>query len=438
MKITPLDSWVVRKICHGKDHLTREIIDNYQLQKLHETIGWARLHSSFYRARLAGFREGELSCLEDLARLPFTTAEDLRRYPMQFLCVSQSEISRVVTLPTSGTTGDPKRIYFTLDDQEQTIDFFCQGMSTMVGHRDRVLILLPGERPGSVGDLLARGLERLGAVVIPHGLVKDVSSTLDVMERKAVDTLVGIPVQVLALARLGDGRAAPRNVLLSTDHVPHAITGELRSIWGCEVFNHYGMTEMGYGGGVDCQAHVGYHMREGDLYVEIVDPATGSTVAAGRRGEVVFTTLTRCGMPLIRYRTGDTSRFVAEQCPCGTLLMSMERVKGRLAGDVQLGAMGVLSMADLDEALFGLPGLLDFSAVLTSENEKNRLHIEISAMETNERKLAASVKSALCEIPCVQAASEEGTLLATVDVRMEGYVPEKGMGKRMIVDHRRG
>ena len=213
----------------------------------------------------------------------------------------------------------PKRIYFTGEDQELTVDFFRWAISTMVGPGWRVLILLPGERPGSVGDLLAAALKRLGAVGVPHGLIREASQTLDVMEEERIDALVGIPVQVLALARQSKGRAAPGRVLLSADYVPDSIKKELHSVWGCEVYTHYGMTEMGFGGGMECEARQGYHLRETDLYVEIVDPETGNPVLDGEPGEVVFTTLTRRGMPLIRYRTGDVSRFLpdpvrAEQC----------------------------------------------------------------------------------------------------------------------------
>lgn len=310
MKITPLESWIFQKIGSSKAYLTREAIEAYQIEKLHETIQWAGKNSRFYRTRLADIGKNPVGRLEDMALLPFTTAEDIRRNPLQFLCVSQGEINRVVTLPTSGTTGDPKRIHFTVEDQELTVDFFRHGMSTLTGRGDRVLILLPAERPGSVGELLARGLDRLGAVGIQHGPVRDVRNTLRTMEQERVDTLVGIPVQVLALARLWPGGGRPvRNVLLSTDYVPDAAIGELQRIWGSEVFTHYGMTEMGYGGGVECQAHFGYHMREADLFFEIVDPQTGKPVEEGTPGEVVFTTLTRRGMPLIRYRTGDISRF---------------------------------------------------------------------------------------------------------------------------------
>ncbi len=170
----------------------------------------------------------------------------------------------MVTLDTSGTDGRPKRLYFTADEQETTVDFFAVGMSTLVGQGDRVLILLPGERPGSVVELLERALKKLGAVPIPHGPVQNLAKTLELLQVKAVDTLVGIPTQVLALARYSLMRAEPvrlKSVLLSTDHAAKTLVQAIEKSWQCQVFDHYGMTEMGLGGGVDCEAHAGYHLR---------------------------------------------------------------------------------------------------------------------------------------------------------------------------------
>ena len=310
-------------------------------------------------------------------------------------------------------------------------------MSTFVGPGDRVLILLPGNRPGSIGDLLVRALRRQDATGVLHGPVKDVRSTLDVMTHTKMDALVGIPSQVLALARHWPAAAdAPRNVLLSTDYVPEAVVRELRHSWGCQVFTHYGMTEMGYGGGVECHAHFGYHLREADLFLEVIDPATGTPVENGKPGEVTFTTLTRVGMPLIRYRTGDISRFIPENCPCGTILKSLEKVKGRIGASVKLGGTGILSITELDETLFALPGLLDFSAHITRENDKDRLHIEILTMEANRKHLAKHARSAVGAIDAVLIACEEEGLFVSIDVRQEVQTVPSVVGKRRIIDLR--
>jgi phenylacetate-coenzyme A ligase PaaK-like adenylate-forming protein len=367
--LTPLEPWIARKI--GVSDLTRAALSDYQLQKVRETLDLIRGTSPFYRRYLAQSPE-DIESLDDLRRFPFTTADDIRQRPHDFLCVSQSEIHRVVTLNTSGTTGAPKRIFLTSEDQELTLDFFQVGMSTFVSPGDRVLILLPGERPGSVGDLLSTALRHLGAVGLKHGPVCDVSATAERLRQDQVDCIVGVPTHVLALAQEIPSFQL-KSVLLTTDHVPDAIKRTVESNWNCAVYNHYGMTEMGLGGGVECQARRGYHLREADLYVEIVDPHTGQPMTDGEMGEIVFTTLTRRGMPLLRYRTGDLGRFIPDVCPCGTILKTLDRIRDRVNGRLRLDDGMYLTLSDLDEVLFSIAGVSNFTASLTG----NRLQLQV-------------------------------------------------------------
>ena len=436
MTRTPLEQWISAKIGNDSEALTRESIERYQLARLHETLAWAKARSAFYQRRLTNVDLKDLSSLEDLRRIPFTTAEEVKRNPLQFLCVSQSDIERVVTLRTSGTMGESKRIFFTREEQELIIDFFRVGMSTLVGPGARVLILLPGERPGSVGDLLAAGLGRLGARGVAYGPVQDYAHALEVMVRKGIDALVGIPVQVLTLARHSRGNAPPRSVLLSTDYVPQALTEELTRIWGCEVYTHYGMTEMGYGGGVECRARHGYHMREADLLFEIVNPKTGAPVKEGERGEVVFTTLTRRGMPLIRYRTGDLSRFLTERCPCGTILKTMARVRGRIDNQLELEPGMVLTMAELDEALFSIRDLVDFGAELSCRHGQNHLKITATLVGACEESKLEDIQKALRGIVVLRSLTLGGKLDLGVVVREGSPQPLNGVTKRTLTDKR--
>jgi phenylacetate-coenzyme A ligase PaaK-like adenylate-forming protein len=245
-------------------------------------------------------------------------------------------------------------------------------MSTFVSPGDRVLILLPGERPGSVGDLLSTALRHLGAVGLKHGPVCDVSATAERLRQDQVDCIVGVPTHVLALAQEIPSFQL-KSVLLTTDHVPDAIKRTVESNWNCAVYNHYGMTEMGLGGGVECQARRGYHLREADLYVEIVDPHTGQPMTDGEMGEIVFTTLTRRGMPLLRYRTGDLGRFIPDVCPCGTILKTLDRIRDRVNGRLRLDDGMYLTLSDLDEVLFSIAGVSNFTASLTG----NRLQLQV-------------------------------------------------------------
>jgi phenylacetate-coenzyme A ligase PaaK-like adenylate-forming protein len=411
MRITPLDFWIKEKTNHGD-------LQAWQLSKLNETLALARGKSAFYKKHFEGSPE-TLSSLDDLRQFPFTTAEDIRENPLRFVCVSQGEIQRVVTLQTSGTTGEPKRIYFTADDQQLTIDFFGVGMSALTEPDERVLIFLPGETPGSVGDLLRMGLERKGRRPIPYGMVKDPFHALDVMEKEQADCLVGSPTQILSLARRWNPKnKSPRTILLSTDYVPAAIVNVLENTWGCKVFNHYGTTEMGLGGGVECEAHLGYHLREADMYFEIVDPETGEPVPDGDYGEVVFTTLTRRGMPLVRYRMGDRSRFLVDECPCGTKLWTLEKIRGRFSGFISVGDE-ILKLPDFDEALFSLPGLLNFSVTVAGAGADASLLVEtqmLTSVDSTDlvEQALGRISSIKTIVRCNHNPNEVGNLLKRV------------------------
>lgn len=213
-------------------------------------------------------------------------------------------------------------------------------------------------------------------------------------------------------------------MLLSTDHVPDAIKRAIETMFGRSVYNHYSMTEMGLGGGVECEAQRGYHLREADMYFEIIDPDTGKVKPDGEYGEVVFTTLTRRGMPLIRYRTGDVSRFMTEACPCGTRLKTLERITQRLSGRVLVGAH-YLTMPDLDEALFAIDGVLNFTATMTNDNGHDCLNLAVKIAD--DRRVMRLIQAITAAVPY---ASSFDRRVSSID-----SIPPS-MTKRTIIDRR--
>jgi phenylacetate-CoA ligase len=405
MNITPLHAWVEEKIGCTHQEFGLETLERYQLDRLQHVIGQVKVRSTFYRQFFAAYA-GTPQTLQDITRYPFTHPQDIQNDPNPFLCVSQDEIQRIVTLPTSGTTGPSKRIFFTASDQELTIDFFRVGMSTLAKPGDRVLILLPWQRPGSVGYLLRIGLERLGCDPYPYGLLDDESTVLKLIHEKNINVIVGAPVHLHRLAAWDHAfsilsRGQIEKVLSSTDMLPGSILRNLQRWWGCEVFDHYGMTETGLGGGVECEAHEGYHLREADLYYEIVDPFTGANLPDGELGEVVFTTLTRLGMPLVRYRTGDISRLLTGICGCGSFIKRLERISRRISSGIDLKP-GMLYPNDLDEALFKLDGLLDFSTTIESKLAKNILSIDFYLLEGGIMDYEERIIGSLRENPTIK------------------------------------
>ena len=441
INVTPLEKWIRERaqidiVLTGNGYV--DALKAYQLTRLNETIGYARRNAPFYRRHLSTIPTTPLSTLSEIASIPFTTASELAEAPSGFLAVRQDEITRIVSLRTSGSTGEAKRLFFTERDLELTVDFFHHGMSTFVSQGQRVAIFLPGESADSVGDLLVRGLSRMNVDAIAYGPVADPNHAADAITSFGAQCLVGIPTQLLAVASSKEGAAIGKgrieSVLLSTDYVPQAIAETLREVWGCRVFNHYGMTEMGLGGGVECDALDGYHLREADLYFEVVNHETGDVCPDGEIGEVVFTTLTRLGMPLIRYRTGDIARIITQPCPCGSVLKRMERVRGRWNGAVHLSADCTVTLSELDEALFRLSGLLDYRVTISNgARGRHRMFVDVHKSEGSSL-VARDVIRMLREVDAIRNGIDLECLeISEVLFSEKGRWSTNGVSKRKIV-----
>lgn len=326
-----LDLWVTQ-CCRGLPHIPLpERLAAFQLQALRDTLQWCCTHSQLYRARL-GHIPPPLHCLEDMALLPFTTAEDLHEW-QRMLCVSQGDVARMVTVQTSGTTGPPKRLAFSGKDLQRTCQFFRVGMGQLVRAGQRLLVLLPGgERPNGVADLLRKAMPEV-EVRAAGKCGTDLVALRAALEHHAPHALVAAPAQLEALLRVFGAGPAPRlvgGILSSAEPLAPALQQALAHTFSCLVLDHYGLTESGYGGGVQCHAHDGYHLRETDFYMEVVDMYDGSPLPYGQVGEVVITTLGREAMPLVRYRTGDAAAMLAGPCACGSPLRRLGSVQGRL------------------------------------------------------------------------------------------------------------
>jgi phenylacetate-CoA ligase len=330
---SPLDPWLTgRTGLADVAALTPEAMEAWQMDELRRTLAWTMRHSHFHAGRLASFDLNSLRSHADLARLPRMDSAALDTPVL--LAVSQDEVARVVTLNTSGSSGPPKRLFFTQADLERTLDFFRVGMGTLCRKGDTVLVLLPGRREWGVADLLARALPGLDArpILAPEGWTPETLPAL--IAQEAVTVLVAAPSQ---LRRLLDGPRdelrAMRAVLSTAEPLSDGLREAVQAAWGCTVFDHWGMTETGYGGGVECAAANGYHLREADLLVEVTHPATGEPLPPGETGEILITTLGPRALPLVRYRTGDAARMLPGPCPCGSPLRRLGRVQGRLAAD---------------------------------------------------------------------------------------------------------
>ncbi len=319
-----------------------------------------------------------------------------------------------MTIPTSGTSGAPKRIFFTEADIEATIDYFRWGMATLVRPGETVAVAFPARTPGSVGDLLMRGLARLDAEPLALPVDGTIDAVVAALRAARPTAIAGMPVTLGAAVRrsAGDGGSPLRieTALVSADTISPSLRLALADLWGCEVFDHWGMTETGYGGALACHAHDGLHIRETDLHVEIVDPSTGRPVADGTTGEIVLTTLTRSGQPLIRYRTGDLAAIDPRPCRCGSVLRRLKNLKGHAAGKIVLRSGHGLDIDVIDDAVFSAAGVVDFMATATA-GPPVRLRLDIVA---GAPSAVPKVRAALAGRADIAAALAVGDLVLDI------------------------
>ena len=428
-----LDRWIARRLGVASP-LTETALAAALVERLAATLAHARAESPFYRS-LADWPDQPPARVGDLARWPFTLPADLARGRPPLLALSQAEVARVVSLPTSGTYGPAKRLFFSVEDIEATVDFIAAGMGVLTRPGDRVAVAFPAARPGGIGQNLVTALRRIDATPIIVPLEANPAELVTLLRRERIDVIAGPPARLNAAARLSAVDGGPplrlRAALVSAEATVPALRAALARLWGAEVFDHWGMTETGLGGAVECQHHVGCHIRELDLVVEIIDPATGVVVPDGTSGEVVVTTLGRRAMPLIRYRTGDRGRLETAPCRCGSRLKRLVDLSGRFGAGYPLGD-DLLTLATLDEALFALDHVGDYAAEIVTAGAVPTLYLALAVPQPVRARFdLEAVTRALAAAPVVGSALTAGAL--ELDLMLVDADACRHAGKRKLV-----
>lgn len=317
--------------------MPRQALKNYQLKKLKEQVKHCYEHSVFYRKKFdsVGLKPEDIRSLNDLQRFPFTVKSDLRdNYPFGMVAAKSDEIVEIHA--SSGTTGNPIIGSYTRSDMEIWQELMARSIYTTGGRPQDVIHIAYGYGLFTGGLGFHYGAQKLGAKIIPASggmtqrqikLMKDLNATI----------LACTPSFAVYLAETmaQEGIDAKKELKLKSgmfgaepwsDHIRGRIEKEL----GIEAFDIYGLTELcGPGVSVECPEHKGLHIWEDHFIVETINPDTGETLPAGEEGELVFTTLTKTGLPMLRYRTRDISKVATEKCGCGRTHARMLRVHGR-------------------------------------------------------------------------------------------------------------
>jgi phenylacetate-CoA ligase len=284
----------------------------------------------------AGIQAGaDVVSLGQVTALPFMTKADLRTaYPFGLLAVPRSELVRVHA--SSGTHGKPTVVAYTQDDLETWTELMARCM-TAAGVTPGMTIHNANGYGLFTGGLgFHQGGERLGATVVPVSGGFTARQAMLLSDLQA-EVLVATPSYALVIAQaLQDSGIDPTELplalgLFGGEPWSEPMRAEIELVLGLAAINFYGLSEMcGPGVAAEClAARSGLHVHEDHFIVEVIDPADGRPVAPGVEGELVFTTLSKQALPLIRYRTGDIGRLVDEPCPCGRTTVRVTGLRGR-------------------------------------------------------------------------------------------------------------
>lgn len=317
--------------------MPRDKLERLQLQRLRETAERVYNNVPFYKKAFdeKNVKPAQIKSHADLTRLPFTTKQDLRdNYPFDMVTVPRDKIVRVHA--SSGTTGKPTVGPYTTRD----IEIWAETMARVyaaagVTAKDTVHNAYGyGLFTGGLGFHL--GAERIGATVVPisGGLSR---RQITLMEDFGASVLTCTPSYSLVLAETAAemgvdfrARMKVRVGIFGAEPWTAEMREEIEAKLNLEAFDIYGLTEMvGPGVAVECPYHSGLHIAEDHFLPEVIDPDTGDPVPDGKIGELVFTSITKEGMPLIRYRTRDRVTLVREKCECGRTMARMSKVHGR-------------------------------------------------------------------------------------------------------------
>ena len=413
-------------------------LEKLQLSRLRETIERVQ-HVPFYRDLLA--REGvgleDIRTLEDVQRLPFTKKQDLRDgYPFGFFAVPLSRVVRIHT--TSGTTGKPTVVGYTRGDLDRWSDLIARNL-TMVGLTEHDVFqnaVNMGMFTGGLG--FHYGAEKVGMTVLPAG-TGNTRRQIEMIDDFGVTAIHCTPSYAMHLAEVAEemGTDLPslKTGIFGAEPWSNATRNDLQDRLGVTAYDSYGLSEL-FGPGVafECPEQNGLHIWHDSYLVEIIDPATGESLGPGERGELVVTPLVKEAMPLIRYRTGDITMLLEDDCPCGRT-RRIARFSGRVDDMLIIRGINVFP-SQIEHILMALPEVGDQFMVYVDRNEHHldemTIHVEV------KRQYFSGELADLARIQqkIVRTLRETLELRTAVQLVEPGSLPRFEGKARRVVDRR--
>jgi phenylacetate-CoA ligase len=430
----------MRDVTFMPEFKDQQELSDHQLKGLQWTVRHAYHGSSFYRQRLeaAGIAPDSIQSLDDLTRLPFTTADDLRAgYPFPLRSVPFEQIVRIHA--SSGTTGKRKILGYTQKDIDDWVHFFarCYEMAGITP-LDRVQIAV-GYGIWTAGVGFQLGCEKIGAMAVPVG-PGNVEMHLQFMQDLGSTVFCSTASMALLMAE-----EIQRRGIADTISVTKIIYGSERSsrsmrrkiselFGGAELFDITGLTELyGPGPGMECSHHDCIHYWADYYILEVVDPETLQPLPDGEWGEMVVTTLCKEAAPLIRYRTRDITRIIPGACTCGSVLPRHSRIKGRSDDTIKFRGVNIYP-STVDTILSAIPGLGSEYQIHLSRNQatgRDSMRLVIERGEgVNSGRTAELVHETAHQI------KRELLVSAEIDLVNYGTLPRSERKSRRVFDTR--
>lgn len=368
--------------------MDREEIRKIQLERLRETMKRA-YKVPFYKERMdkIGMKPEDFKTLEDLQKMPFTVKTDLRdHYPYGLFAEPMENIVRIHA--SSGTTGKPIVAGYTRNDLDNWAECIAR-IITAAGARKNDIAQISfgyGLFTGALG--LHYGLEKIGAAVVPISS-GNTERQINLMRDFGCTVLVATPSYAMHMAEVAEQMDAMKDIklrvgLFGAEASTEEMRAKLEERWGIIATENYGLTEvMGPGVAGECEYKKGMHINEDHFFCEIINPETGEVLPEGEQGEMVITTLTKEGMPMIRYRTRDITRLLTEKCACGRTSLRMEKCKGR--SDDMLIIRGVnVFPSQIESVLLGIKEIgPHYEIEVDRENYMDKIEVKVELIESS-------------------------------------------------------
>ncbi len=421
----------------------RKELGHFQLERFRESVRQAG-KSPFYALlfREHGISPEKISSLEDIGSFPFTTKENLReQFPYGLLTVSREKIVRVHS--SSGTTGRATAVFHTQKDLDAWANLIARCMYMAGVRKGDVFQNMVGYGLFTGGLGFQYGAERLGALTIPSGSGNS-KRQIALMRDFETTVIHAIPSYALHLWKVFqemgfDPRKDTKLRIAFIGAEPHseATRQRIEEMYGVQAFNSYGLSEMnGPGVAFECPRKEGMHFWEDDFLVEVIDPNTQRILPDGEEGELVFTTLNREAMPLIRYRSKDLATILPGPCPCGRTHRRISRIKGRSDDMFILKGVNIFPL-QIDTTLMNIPEVgTNYVVVLEREPEsfQDRMIVRVEVrpeffrgdlwqLESLRRQITEALKSELLVTPKVELVEpdtlpkSEGKAVRVIDRR---------------------